>query len=112
MAFTIVMWYVAHMDIDWIRDKVASGQYLWTLHADEERRNDSLTISEVEIAFKSGIILEQYPTGPRGASCLVYGEVSGMHVHIVCGKNTMEQLVIITVYKPELPKWKSTTERG
>lgn len=100
------------MDIEWIQGKVASGQYLWTLHADEERRNDSLSISEVEIALKSGIIIEQYPTDPRGASCLVYGDVSGVPVHIVCGKNSMEQLVIITVYKPELPKWKNPKERG
>lgn len=100
------------MDIEWIREKVASGQYLWSLHADQERRNDNLEISDVALALTRGKILEEYPKNPRGAFCLVYGSVGNTPVHVVCGRNKAEQLVIITVYVPTLPKWPTPTTRS
>ena len=100
------------MDIEWVGSKVKNNHYLWTLHADEERRNDGLEIEEVERALISGQILENYPNDPRGASCLVCGESKEIPIHVVCGKNNRDWLVIITVYKPKPPKWKSPTERG
>ncbi len=100
------------MHLQWIRGQIAKNQYLWSMHADEERRNDDLEIAEVEAAIMNGEILESYPKDPRGTSCLIYGEANGTPVHIVCGKNKLEQLVIVTVYKPSLPKWKNPTERS
>lgn len=101
------------MDIEWIKTRVRQNKYLWSLHADEERRNDGLEIQDVEEALLNGKVLETYPQDPRGASCLVYGECKkGVSVHIVCGKNSKEWLVIITVYRPVLPKWKTPTERS
>ena len=99
------------MDIQWIRSQIGSGQYLWTLHADEERRNDGLEVVDVEVALVEGMILESYPADPRGISCLVYGESKGRSIHVVCGKNQAERLVIITVYKPTSPKWSTPKQR-
>jgi hypothetical protein len=96
---------------DWIRDRVASDQYLLTLHADEERRNEGLEISDLETALTTGVILEDYPNDPRGPSCLVNGESQGIPIHIVCGRNRSGWLVIITVYRPEPPKWESPARR-
>lgn len=100
------------MDMEWIRDSVKNGNYLWTLHGDEERRNDGLSIDEAELALTSGQILENYSTDPRGKSCLILGEAHKRPVHLVCGKNRSGQLVIITVYLPAMPKWKTPTERN
>ncbi len=96
---------------DWIRDRVASDQYLLTLHADEERRNEGLEIADLETVLSSGVILENYPNDPRGPSCLVYGETQGIAVHVVCGRNRSGWLVIITVYSPGPSKWESPIKR-
>lgn len=105
------MRYKVLMDFEWIRKQILSGQYLWSLHADEERRHDGLEIVAVENAILEGEILEKYVPDLRGDSCLVFGESQGVSIHIVCGKNKKEQLVIVTVYKPGLPKWKTPRER-
>ncbi|MBI1870869.1 MAG: DUF4258 domain-containing protein [Chlamydiae bacterium] len=100
------------MDIEWIKSQIRTETYLWSLHADEERRNDQLKVDEVTSALLNGKILEIYPRDRRGASCLIYGKSGNSPVHIVCGKNILGRLVIITVYKPRMPKWKTPTERS
>ncbi len=81
-------------------------------NADEERRNEGLSIAEVEQALLNGRILEDYPQDPRGPSCLVYGDAGGQPIHVVCGRNRSGWLVLIIVYVPTMPKWKSQTERS
>ena len=74
--------------------------------------NDNLMISDVEEALLSGRILENYPEDKRGESCLVVGfSDSGVPVHIVCGERD-GKVVIITVYIPRPPKFKTPYERG
>lgn len=70
------------MEIDWLQQQIKSGKYLWTFHADQERRNDGLEILAVENAILTGRILEQYPNDPRGASCLVLGMFKEIPIHI------------------------------
>ncbi len=47
-------------------ERVRKNEYLYTFHADEERRNEGLSIAEVEEALLNGRILEDYPNDPRG----------------------------------------------
>ena len=44
-------------------------------------------------------IIEDYPDDPRGPSCLVYGEVSAvvLHIHV----SHPPEIVVITAYKPD-----------
>ena len=82
------------------------------MHGDQERMNDNLTIADVEEAILAGRILENYPEDRRGESCLVVGfSNSGIPIHIVCGERN-DQLVIINVYIPKPPKFKTPYERG
>jgi len=97
---------------EWIHERVETSQYLLSLHADEERRNDGLEMADLETVLTGGMILEGYPGDPRGPSCLVYGTSRGIPVHVVCGRSRSDWLVIITVYKPEPPKWETPTRRG
>ena len=77
-----------------------------------ERQNDNLTIAEVREALLNGMVLEEYEDDVRGESCLVVGFTnSGKLLHIVCGELEGD-LVIITVYVPSPPKFKSPYERG
>ncbi len=95
-----------------MRERVQRSEYLLSLHADEERRNDGLGLADIERTLLAGRVLEDYPDDPRGASCLVYGESGSGPVHVVCGANRSGWLVVITVYRPSAPKWKTPTERG
>ncbi len=60
-------------NIEWIKEKVQNSEYYFSKHADQERQNDNLLISEIEEALISGRILEQYENRGRGESCLVVG---------------------------------------
>ena len=97
---------------DWIAERVELSEYVFTRHAQEERLKDWLSIWEVEEALRNGVIIENYPDDPRGPSCLTLGRTGDRDVHIVCGRNTAGWLVIITVYLPSLPKWRTPRERN
>ncbi len=91
---------------EFIRDEIAKQTYEISLHADDERIADGLTISQLEIALSDCRIIENYPDDPRGESCLVSGFTSGRTpVHVVCGKNRSGHLILVTVYIPTMPKW-------
>jgi len=98
--------------IEWIIERVRKSDYYFSKHGDQERQNENLLITEVEEALISGRILEQYKNTGRGESCLIVGFTnSGKPVHVVCGQRE-EQMVIITVYIPRPPKFKTSYERG
>lgn len=100
------------LDIEWITARIAASTYYFSAHGDRERQNDSLTIAEVEEALLAGRILEQYEDTGRGGSCLVVGfSNNGKPIHAVCGRRG-DALVIVTVYIPTPPKFKSPYERG
>ena len=98
--------------IEWIQEKVRIEDYYFSKHGDLERQNDNLTIAEVEEALLTGRILEHYDDTGRGESCLFVGFTEeGKPIHVVCG-NRGDWLVIITVYIPIPPKFKTPYERG
>lgn len=99
------------MDIQTIKSKVRADQYVFTQHADIERRADNLTFAQIENALSDGEILEQYPDTGRGESCLVLGFSGDMPVHIVCGWRG-EDVSVITVYIPSPPKFIDPRTRG
>lgn len=87
------------MEIDDIKAKVRANQYVYSLHADIERRADNLTFAQVEAALLNGTILEAYPDTGRGESCLIVGLADAVPVHAVCGWRG-EQVALVTVYIP------------
>ena len=98
---------------DFIKNEINKQYYEISLHADDERIADSLTIAQIEFALSNCNIIEQYPEDPRGASCLAVGFTKeGMPIHAVCGKNSAGHLIIITIYIPTMPKWKDPYTRN
>ena len=59
------------MDIHIIQQLVKQGTYEFSVHAQQERLEEDLDVTEIEEAIIQGEILEQYPDDPRGESCLV-----------------------------------------
>jgi hypothetical protein len=96
----------------WIRERIRKREYIVTQHAEVERRSDILSLSDIEHVLSSGAIMENYPDTGRGLSVLVSGDVDGRPVHVVCGRNKHSWLVIVTVYIPAMPRWKTPTERN
>ncbi|MES0338137.1 MAG: DUF4258 domain-containing protein [Candidatus Magnetobacterium sp. LHC-1] len=100
------------LDLIWIKECVRKNDFYFSKHADMERQSDNLTVREIEEALTAGRILERYGDTGRGESCLVVGVTeTGKYIHIVCGQRG-DVLVIITVYIPIPPKFKTPYERG
>ncbi len=88
------------MDIKWIREKVRLNEYDLSSHAHQERQEEQITIEEIEKTLLKGSIIEEYPSDPRGQSCLV----AIKSLHVVCGIRN-ERLLIVTNYRPIPPTW-------
>lgn len=58
---------------DFIHAEIKKQSYEISLHADDERIADGLTVAQLEFALLNCKIIEQYPDDPRGESCLVIG---------------------------------------
>jgi hypothetical protein len=99
------------MNIEDIKTCVAKGQYVYSRHAEIERKAEKLTFVQIKEALLSGEILEQYPDTGRGESCLVVGFAGETAIHIVCGW-LGKKVVLITVYIPQPPKFINPWTRG
>lgn len=98
--------------IEFIQGAVQNGDYELSLHADDERIADGLTVEQIEIALSKCELLEDYSDDPRGHSCLVLGFVEDDRpIHAVCGKTRQAKLILITVYIPSEPKWSDPRTR-
>lgn len=73
------------MDLEELKARIRGGRYVFSVHADFERKADNLTLAQVEDALLNGTILEQYIDSGRGESCLVLGFSGEVPIHIVCG---------------------------
>ena len=99
------------MDINEIKAKVHANHYVYSQHAELERRVDDLTFAQIYEALLNGQILEQYPDTGRGESCLVVGFAGELPIHVVCGWRG-EKVALITVYVPRPPKFIDPWTRG
>jgi hypothetical protein len=99
------------IEIEEIKARVRTDQYVYTLHAEVERRADHLTFAQIEDALLDGEILEQYPDTGRGESCLVVGFAGDVPIHIVCGWRGAK-VAVVTVYVPRPPKFIDPWTRG
>jgi hypothetical protein len=101
------------LSLDFIQAEISAQTYELSIHADDERLADHLTIAQVEHVLLHSQMLEIYANDPRGESCLVLGFTPEViPVHIVCGRNRAGHLLLITVYIPTMPKWKDPYTRN
>ena len=96
-----------------LKNLVKRRRYRFSLHGEQEREADQITVDEFEEAMTSpkAEILESYPNDPRGPSCLVLGFTeTGQPIHAVCGRQE-EQLIVITIYRPSPQEWMQWRKR-
>lgn len=90
------------LSLDAISECFKKGNYYITKHGYEELDNDSITIENLEnaIGHDNPKIIEDYPNDPRGASCLIIGDVdSEIKIHVCIGISSQIPEVI-TAYIP------------
>ena len=106
------------MDLKEIQQHVRQGEYEFSFHAQQERLEENLDVTEIEAALVGNAeILEEYPKDPRGESCLTLGFAGARPIHLVLGwarrqQDGSKRLRVITVYIPSLPKWVNPRTRG
>lgn len=97
-----------------IQERIRSNRYEISLHAERERENDGLSVSDIEESVLiRGELLEDYPDDPRGHSCLMLGfNQTERAIHTVWGLLSTDWMRLITVYIPKPPKWIDPRTRG
>jgi hypothetical protein len=98
--------------IDMVRE-AARRRLLFLPHAVRQMSHPDrmITPDEVERVVLGGEVIEDYPTDPRGHSCLLLG--FGDHalpIHVVCSPKD-EYLAIITAYRPAADQWSRDFKR-
>jgi hypothetical protein len=74
--------------VEILQKKVRENRYRLTSHAEKEREADHITVQVIEEAILSERceLIEDYPTDPRGPSCLMLGFTKAeLPIHMVCG---------------------------
>lgn len=93
-----------------IHEAVSQYGLMMTAHADEEAREENISLQNIHEVITNGEIIEDYPAHRRGPCCLIYARISsGRDLHLVI---TTEKIPprVITVYEPKPPYW--LTPRG
>ena len=93
------------MSIEDIRRRVAEGRYAISFTHTEKLRLQRIKAADIEQAVKSGNIIEDYPSDPRGASCLILGRVGIRPLHILFGRLEAEEILVVTAYEPDPEEW-------
>ncbi|OFW11876.1 MAG: hypothetical protein A3H27_01085 [Acidobacteria bacterium RIFCSPLOWO2_02_FULL_59_13] len=83
------------MDLDEIQRLVRQGDYEFSFHAQQERLEENLDITEIEAALiGTAEILEAFPSDPWGESCLVLGFAGSQPIHKSCWDGPRESRTI------------------
>ena len=97
--------------LETIRKAISQYGLMMTAHADEEARDEDISLQDIHEAVTNGEIIEDYPAHRRGPCCLIYAQVSNnRNIHMVI---TTEKIParVITVYEPKPPYWITPKER-
>ncbi len=94
-----------------LRQQVSRDSIRVSLHGHAEMVEEDISYDQLCEALSNGSVIENYPEHQRGACCLVCGQTTlGRYVHVVC-TTSLDVVIIITVYEPQLPKWVTPYQR-
>ena len=85
-----------------IREKIRTGNYELTRHAEEEREEDNLEVVDLESAIINGKIVKKLTHDPRGTRYVLRGCATDERiVRVVCRILASGKLRIVTSYVEE-----------
>lgn len=96
------------MDLHGLQQDIALSRRLAGGHALQAANHEGLNLDDVWMAVvANGQVIENYPTDPRGPSCLILCRVGALPIHtVIAWSSTKGYAFMITVYRPDAdPKW-------
>ena len=95
-----------------IKEKLLNKQFYLSNHAEKEKQADTIPFKEIYESFPKIEIIEKYPDDKRGYSCLILGfTIENKPLHFVVGNHSSDNLLIITMYRPDESQWINFRER-
>ena len=97
-----------------VRGLVARGEVRVSLHGYEELAADRVEVRDVIDGLETAIVVEDYPTYPKGPCVLVLERDSAHQpIHVVWGiaAGQSSPAVVVTAYRPDPAKWDETWQR-
>jgi hypothetical protein len=101
-----------------IRECIRQRRYAFTTHAlTKHPLVEGFTPRQAIEAISNGDVIEHYPEQSR---CLIAGTASGLviskdyittYIHCVCRYDNINQMVIITMYRPKSDEWVNHARR-
>ncbi len=83
-----------------IRQKVITGNYIFSLHAIDELENDSFTTEDALSAILNGEIIDKlFYNDVRGTRYVIIGKAKDLRILEVVCRFHLENVLIITVYE-------------
>lgn len=82
------------------------------VHAIQRMFERNITKNEIRGIISNGKVIKDYPDDIPYPSKLILGWVNNRPLHVVVAENKGNtELIIITVYEPDMNKWDSNFER-
>lgn len=91
-----------------ILELVARGEVVISDHGYDELAADGILVGDIYEGVREGIVVEDYPTYPKGACVLVLQrDHEGKPIHVVWGipSQTSSPAVVVTAYRPDPERW-------
>jgi len=91
-----------------ILDLVDRREVLISDHGYDELAADGILIRDIHAGVQEGIVLEEYPSYPKGPCVLVLQrDNEGLPIHVVWGipGRATSPAVVVTAYRPDPMRW-------
>ncbi|WP_300465227.1 DUF4258 domain-containing protein [Desulfobacula sp.] len=96
---------------NWISGKVKEKTYFNSEHMVRYLTQRLFSLAEIETVLVEGMILETHSHPLRNDSYLVLGYAKEQPIHVMCTKDTDENLIVLYAYRPSSPTWKDARTR-
>jgi len=94
--------------VEKVRALISAGEVRISEHGYDELAEDGLTAREVLGGIVEAVVVEEYPSYPKGPCVLLLQkDKAGAPIHVVWGipKDHDKPAVLITAYRPDPGRW-------